>query len=782
MYGSRLIQALIGSTAVLALPLYAQTAPAQERADPAAEDGTQDIVVTAQKRSESSQSVPITIAAFTAPMLAQANVTAVSDLPRIVPTLRLGTTPGGVGTRFIIRGVGSFGNSALEPSVAAFVDGIYVPRPASLIGTFLDIAGVEVLSGPQGTIFGRNASAGAINLRTGSPTGDLSGTVTAEAETGELYRVSGVINIPVSDRVAVRAAAVGSSFGGYWHNTTTGKRFGGVDTFAGRLSLKAELAESLIWNLKADYQNLNGDYYLNYQLDPATLTPTTLANITRASNGIAPDLNLFDRKNNVASDPAHIDDSIWGVTSDLAWTSGGGYVLRLLQGYREWKADEEEADVAGLAVFTTNRTVGFTSKSHSHELQILSPTDALLDGRLSFVGGLYYFNEDLGIDYFHNISRAGGFCEKFIGTAPARAVQYNACLTGTERDIYDIRFAQSTESVAGYGQGTVVLVPTVKFTFGARWTHDKKRGRYRAVQANAAASVFGANENTPDLRYDEGKVTYRGSLTWEPVSDVMLFANYSTGFKSGGFNSGSATTVLGQQRLFRPETVKNYEIGWKARFFDRVLTFNTTLYQMDIDGYQERASNGLGGSILRNVGSLRNKGADVEFVVRPNTHLAANLSAAYLDSRFRSYVGAPNPPYIGGFQDLTGKPVTYAPKWSVSAGAQIGYDIGNDGMRWLLRGDLSYTASQYVGSQIDLSPLAVQPAYTLLGARFTVYGKDDNWSLAVFGRNLTDKGYCTARVYNPLDSALGLRYAGGTAIRCSVGAPRTIGLSGSLRF
>jgi iron complex outermembrane receptor protein len=794
MKSTHLVHVLLGSAAFVAVPVTAQAATPVAPVSPAetalpskpdtnaAGEVAQDIVVTAQKRSESAQRVPITIAAFTAPMLAQANVVAVTDLPRIVPTLKLGTTPGGVGTRFVIRGIGSFGNSALEPSVAAFVDGIYVPRPSSLVGTFLDIAGVEVLSGPQGTIFGRNASAGAISLRTGSPTGDLSGTFKAEAETGELYRLSGVLNVPISDRVAIRAAAMGSSFGGYWHNTTTGKRFGGVDTLAGRLSLKAELTNSLVWNVKADYQKLNGNFYLNYQLDPATLTPTTLANLTRANNGIAPDLVLFDRNNNVASDPAHIDDSIWGVTSDLGWTFGGGYSLRLLQGYRQWKANEEEADAAGLAVFTTNRTVEYLSKSHSHELQIVSPSDALLGGRLSFVAGLYYFHEDLNINYFHNISRAGGFCEKFIGTTPAKAVQYNACLTGTERDLYDIRFAQSTESIAGYGQATLTIVPTVKLTFGARWTQDKKLGSYVAVQANAAASVFGVNENTPNLSYEQSKVTYRGSLTWEPVSDVMLFANYSTGFKSGGFNSGSATTVLGQARLFAPETVKNYEIGWKARFFDRMLTFNTTLFRMDIDGYQERAANGTGGSILRNVGSLRNQGADIDLVLRPDSHITANVSAAYLDSKFLSYVGAPNPPYIGGFQDLTGQPVTYAPKWSVSTGGQVGYDIANTGMRWVMRGDVSYTSSQYMGSQIDESPLALQEAYTLLGARFTLYGKSDKWSLAVFGRNLTDKGYCTGRVYNPLDSALGLRYVGGTAIRCSVGSPRTIGISGSVNF
>jgi iron complex outermembrane receptor protein len=799
MKSTGLIYALLGSAALFAAPSTASATESNPPANPpvnavqpdpatapAASDTPDsevpDIVVTAQKRSESSQRVPITIAAFTAPMLAQANVSSVVDLPRIVPTLRLGSTPGGVGTRYVIRGVGSFGNSALEPSVAAFVDGIYVPRPASLIASFLDIAGVEVLSGPQGTIFGRNASAGAISVHTGSPTNELSAKINAQAETGELYKLDSFVNVPVSDNVAFRLAALGQNFGGYWHNTTTGRRFGGVDTRALRLSMKADITPSLTWIVKADAQRVFGNGYINYQLDPATLTPTTLANITAKNNGIVPDLNLFDRNNNVASDPAHINDTIWGVTSDLAYNFGGGYTVRLLQGYHEWNANESEADAGGLSVFTNNRTVLYNSKSHSDELQLISPTDKLLGGHLSFLAGLYYFNEDLHITYQNNISKAGGFCEKFIGMAPAKAALYSACVNGPEQDLFDVRFTQRTESLAAYGQTTLEVVPTVNLTLGARWTRDIKNGTYKSVQADAAASLFGVAEDTPNLYYAQNKVTYRANLAWTPVNDVMLYATFSTGFKSGGFNSGSATTVLGQLRLFQPETVKNYEIGWKTRFFDRKLTFNTTIYRMDINGYQERAATPVGGVILRNAGNLRNQGVDLDVIVAPDRHFSTNVTVAYLDSKFLSYPGAPVPVYQTGTQDLTGQPATYAPKWSVSTGAQVGYNVAGTSLRWQLRGDVSYTSSQFMGSQIDESPLTLQPAYTLLGARFTLYGKDDKWSLALFGRNLTDKGYCTGRVYNPLDSAIGLRYVGGTAIRCTVGAPRTIGIAASMNF
>lgn len=802
MRSTNLMHILLAGAAIVAAPVGAQAAaPAAAQADAPANPGakpdtdtgggTQDIVVTAQKRSEAAQTVPITITAFNQAMLTKASVSTVYDLPRLVPTLKLGTTPGAVGTRYSIRGIGSFSNSALEPSVASFVDGIYVPRPASLVGTFLDIAGLEVLSGPQGTIFGRNASAGAINIRTGSPTGDFSGRVNAQAESGELYRLDGFVNIPAGENLAFRVAALGSNFGGYWTNTLTGKHFGGTDSRAVRVSMKANLAPNLVWNVKLDAQRLFGNGYINYQLDPSTLTPATLATFTAKNHGIAPDPVLFDRNNNVASDAAHINDTIWGATSDLALDLKG-YTVRLLEGYHVWTAHEDEADSAGLSVLASNRNDRYSSKSHSHELQLISPKDSLLGGKLSFLAGLYYFHEDLGIDYSYNISKAGGFCDIYIGTAPAKAALYSACNSGPEKALYDTPFNQSTNSVAAYGQGTLKLLPTVALTLGTRFTRDTKVGDYNAIQAGAAASLFGAAEATPYLHYAQSKVTYRANMTWTPVRDTLFYATFSTGFKSGGFNSGSSTTVLGQQRLFQPETVSNYELGWKTRFFNRMLTFNANLYRMDVSGFQERASTPTGGVILRNAGNLRNQGFDVDFAVEPSTHLRANVSVDYLDSKFLSYPCAPNPVYIVGpaaagclatnTQSLTGKPVTYAPKWSVSAGAEAGYDIGSSGLRWLLRGDISTSSSQYMGSQIDESPLTIQPAYAVLGARLTLYGRDDRWSIAAFGRNLTDTGYCSGRVYNPLDGALGIRTATGTGIRCTLAAPRTFGVSASHNF
>jgi iron complex outermembrane receptor protein len=751
----------------------AADAPPESTPASANPSGDAEIIVTAERRSVNLQNAPFQATVATADALTGANIRTVFDLPRLAPEMRIGTSPGTVGQRVNIRGLGSFGNSAIEPSVATFVDGIYIPRPSSLSSSLLDVEAIEILSGPQGTLFGRNASVGAINIRTAGPAPGTFGSVSVEGGTGARYRAEGVLNLTVSDAVGIRAAGIFENFGGYWTNDQTRHRFGGLDTRAVRVTARFALSPSLTWLVRGDYAKYQGEQTYNFAILGDTVGPR-LAQLN-AALGPA-DLNAFDGHDNQYNQDFDVNDHHWGVSSDLTLDLGSGFSTRLIDSYRDYQADEQDGDLLGFLTPVLGRNIHYRSKSNSHELQLLSPRDTLLNGRFDFVAGLFYLNEDFSL--FNDTRLLANFCTQIIGRAAPALVP--ACNTGPFLPGATAHFSQDTESYAAYAQARLGILSTVDLTVGLRYTHESKDGRYVGVQINPASSVLQANENTT-LNYDQGKLTGRANLAWRPTSNLMLYATYSTGFKSGGFNSSAATIVLGQNRLFRPETVTNYEAGFRFRTTDRTLTLNGTAFHMLVHGFQERATNGVI-STIRNVGNIEDNGFSLTAIVRPVANFTVNAGVTYLDAQFTSYPGAPAPVYIGGFQDLTGARPTYAPKFSGNVGAELEGTFGGDGWGWAARGDVTFVSRQNIGTVVDNSALTFQSAYELVGARFTIHGPEDRWSFAIAGDNLFDVNYCNGKGYQGFEGLLGLRYPGGTTIRCFVAPPRTFSARATMRF
>lgn len=809
MHHRTIMATLLAASATLPMSAHAQTtAPAPTAGNTVAKpdevaSSSDDIIVTAQKRSENVQAVPISILAFDERALSAAGVTNPAELQRVAPTFKFTTSLGTLATRFSIRGIGTFGNSAIEPSVATFIDGIYVPRPASIVNSLLDIQGVEVLSGPQGTLFGRNASVGAVSYRTGTPIQAFAASLKTDYSTGAHSRTEGMINLPVSDTVAVRVAGLANIFGGYWKDDLTGDRFGGIDTYQGRVSLKAELTPSLTWIVRGDYQRNTGDGQVNSKIIPSTLTPTTLARLTALQGGIAPNLDQFSRTNNTYNGNYRVNDRTWDVTSDLSFDAGG-FTLRLLDGYYDWDSRQSDGDTAALSTYVLGRNLFYNSKSDSHEFQVISPKDQLLGGKLDFVGGLYYFHEDLGIRA--DSLNGTAFCSNLV---PNAALPFGSIIPGatTAARIATCQgytgpssrgdFVQSTRSLAAYGQATLEVIPGLDLTGGLRYTEEKKSGDYVGTVYNPTGAIIAANETTA-LALKDDRVTWRANLAWHPDKDVMLFGTVSTGFKSGGFNNGVATRALGQARVFQAETVTNYEVGFKTQFADRTVTLNLTAFRMDIDNFQERSIVSLL-STIRNVGQVRQQGLEFEGVVRPIPHLKLNTAVTFLDSKIQSYCNAPLPPYqtapapascpgaAANTQNLARASLSYSPEWSGVVGATVDGLVG--GWKWSLNGDMSFTSSQRTGTTIDNSPLVIQPGYALFNSRLTVTSPDDKYSLGLYARNITGKGYCVSKVYQVLEGPLGLRYDingdganDGTAVRCLVGEPRVIGVTAGVKF
>ena len=394
-----------------ATPAIAQdeTAAADEAVDPT------EIVVTAQKRSESVQKVPISIAAFNGAALEKANVATILDLGRIATNFQTVRSSNTGSTRIGIRGVGSLANTLIEPSVAVFLDGVYVPRSGSILGSFLDMEGVEVLRGPQGTLFGRNASVGALSLKSALPRNEFSGEVAAEAGSFNRYKLSGNVNVPLGENVAMRLAGMGQWYKGPWHNRFDGKTYGGSDDVSLRGTIKADLG-NVEWIVRGDYTKLDGDGVTNFDFDPTSVSPGAVGRPSRRLFNGGPDTNLNDREMNqfVASG---LVDKNWGVSSTASLDIGGS-TLKLINSYRVWTNDQLDGDIIFMPVSLASRRSLFDSKSQNHELQFISPEKEWLGGKFDMVAGLYYFSEDFALS--EELNLGANYCSFIIAPVWSR--------------------------------------------------------------------------------------------------------------------------------------------------------------------------------------------------------------------------------------------------------------------------------------------------------------------------------------------------------------------------
>ncbi len=790
-----IIKILTSTASMLALATasHAQSAPQSEPSaqsatvQPADEvtepDDDNVIIVTAQKRSENLQDVPISAIAVDAATLDRANVTDVTQVQRLVPNLVIARAQNTTNQNVRIRGIGSGSSTAIEPSVAFFLDGVYVPRAGSIIGNLVDVAGVEVLRGPQGTLFGRNASMGAISIKTREP--EFVRSMSAKLRYGnyEQVRADLTANLPVTDTFAVRVAGSAEYYGGDFISLNPAPhKLGRTSTVFGRVSALWQPTDRLSWLVKADYQTISGDGQVPYELDPKTLPANNTFPNRLDPDGpgplTGPSLSTGDPFDRVVSNYLFgvIDDQIWGVTSDINYELGGGYDVRLINGYRNWHSEPKEGDAIQTPVPLVRRNQYYDSESQSHELQIISPERGLFGGAADFVAGLYYYKEDYAIDTV--IDLLSSYCRPFLqNIIPSLAAP---CAAGPQDNAGADYFDQQTISKAAYAQATLHLSDAVRLVGGLRYTNDKKDGGIVQVKNNPA-ELFHTNENTP-LALSEDRVTYRLGAEFDLSRDIFLFGSYSTGFKSGGFNSSFSSSNLGQSRLFRAETVDNYELGVRSQLLDRRITANVTAFRTTIYDLQDRGFDGLQ-FLTRNVGSLRQQGIEFDLSARPVSGALLGIAGAYLDSEYLDFQNAPNLPGLPGTQDLTGTRANFSPEWQGNVYAQYDTDLPG-GFGLLGRVDMKFVSDANLGSDSNNNPDTIQPGYQLVSGTLALSAPDDRWQFSLFGENLLDQGYCIQKVTQTAESILGVRdpTRNSTAIRCIVGQPRRYGVELKVSF
>ena len=394
------------------------------------------------------------------------------------------------------------------------------------------------------------------------------------------------------------------------------------------------------------------------------------------------------------------------------------------------------------------------------------------------MAGLYYYKEDFSLDQVNNLY--SDYCNVFLRNISSPLI-VGACNAGNMQDASHADFSQNSESYAAYAQGTYDLLDSLSLTAGIRYTNDAKDAWFNGVKNNL---VYSLADETTDMSLDQSKVTYRVNLSYRPTSDVMLYTNFSTGFKSGGFDAAPGTTTArtAANRTFNPEEVENFEVGAKTSAFENRLIANATIFRTDISEYQFRSFDGDQFRVQNN-GEVRQQGVEFDLTGRPISPLTVQFSAAYLDSEYRSFVGAPGLPAFGGTQDLTGQRLPNSPRWSGTASA-VYEDTLSSGWTWSVRGDTSFVTSQNLTTAGDNNPDSVQDGYQLFGARLALVSPDDRWELALAGQNLTDEAYCTTIFNQPGAAAFGINNAatGGTVLRCVLGTPRTYSVELKVRY
>ena len=747
---------------VLALTTYSTGALAERYLE--------EVIVTAQKRAQSIQDVPISITAFSGDFLEENGIQRISQVAQITPNFNIAGSVQPSNSRIQIRGIGAAGNNAIEPSVGVFIDGVYYPRPGSVIGLLKDISSVEVLRGPQGTLFGRNTVAGAMNITTRDPSRETEGQIDVGYGDYDLYEVGGYFNTALSDSVAGRVAFMYADRDGYGDNILDGSEYGARDDLIVRGKLQFEFSDQLSMLVTADYAEINAEG-TGAELLNSTNTAAFDATTT-ALYGTSPATNdSFDWKVNQVVNDEHEDEQS-GVSFDINYEFANGIQLRSITAARKWEATFSDGD-AHYPVELIPGTTDYDNETVSQEFQLLSPGGETVD----WLAGVYYYEEDYDIDLSRDAPEA--FCNTLAALNPIFGV---ICRGGPEEGATTNEFSQELESIAVFGQATWNINETWNVTMGLRWTDDDKDGDYVAEVNNPSASLFAANEEALGMERSDSKTTYFGNVNWNVTEDIMLFATASTGYKSGGFNSQSGgREPLGDRRIFAPEETTNYELGVKSTLLDGTMTANATLYRMEIDDFQDRAFDGLS-FVVVNAGELRQQGVELDVNWAPIEQLRIVAGLGYLDSEYLDFESAPGLPG-GPPQDLEGERRNFSPEWQTSLTADWTQTLSN-GMQWFVGGSWSWFDEQNVGTSSNNNPQSEQDSYAILNARIGLRSASGKWDVTLFGNNLTEEDYCQTIFDQAFGAPLGaVDPVNNTSVmRCNLAPPTTWAVRGSYRF
>ncbi len=675
-----------------------QVLPASPAGDTADQStGSTDIVVTAQKRVERLQDVPIAVAVVEPAQLLNTGIKELQQLTSIVPGLNVSY---GVGAfQPAIRGVVTSSN-VVENPVALYVDGVYLPSQREGLRDLADLEQITVLKGPQGTLFGRNATAGVIQITTRAPSFTLSGAVTAGYESYDTVRASGFLTGPLASSVAASLSASYIRQGDGWGRSLTA----GFDTY--RLNHSISLRGKLLFRLSEDADlTIIGDY----------LDRSDSGNVNQPYPGTqplfpgyGPTTSVFDT---YAGTPGYSNFHGGGVSAQLDYRLDFAKLVSITS-YRKGRGSFKFDFSSVAAPLSISTAPNIPNKDFTQEIQLISPSG----GAFQWVVGLYYIHSRIGYDPFNRVSSG------ILAPLPTsiRVITSNAY--------------ETTNAIAPFAQADVKLGPDTTLTLGARYTSEK----HRIAGTNSAQLVNGVRIVVPAFSPDSvtaHKPTWRVALSHKFTPDVLAYASYNRGFKSGGFNIANPSGAP-----YLPEKLDDWELGVKAQTADRRLTVNVNGFYYKYTNIQvNQFLAGASVATVTNGAKSELYGVDVDFVAKLTPEFSLNGGFEALHARFTSYPGAviSTPRPTGGAilasGDASGNRLPLSQKFVGTVAADYAAAIGAVNTRFNVTA--SYRGDYYTAPDNFVH----QPHYFLLSASARLADRSDRMSLTFAASNLLNK-------------------------------------------
>jgi len=747
--------------AMLALPTaaYAQQAPAEDDSS-----GIADIIVTAQKRSENLQSVPVAVTAFSGDTLAERGVVDMQSLSSLIPNMGFSNAYSQV--RITLRGL-SFADLAAqggEARVAYHVDGAYMAMTGDIGGTFYDIERVEVNRGPQGTLFGRNATAGTVNVVTRNPTDTLSGYLNAEVGNYRAVNVDGAISGPLGDGVSARIAFQSRNHAGYEYNVPNQVDINNQSMQAVRAKLMFDKSNNFTAILSADYVNENdrsGPLLVGFAVPNGGAVFTGLG---AQYQDAGPNPNP---RHNYSGQLPLTDKESYGATLDLKLTLGEGLSIASLTNYRHSKFRFHD-DMGTFNSGTTGSGSVVESRQFEKAEQFSEELRLSKDfsfGNVTLGGFLYSQDYDTGGD--GTGVKGGNAVLTQFGSLLGSTIGFPPSGYRSTPNLYVQGFIQGagvrTRGEAIFGEVTFNLTDSTKLIAGARYSWERRTLVNSTLGLDlvtlATDPTFVLPAALPDQKTSYRNFSPRVTLQQELGPDAMVYATFAKGFKTGGFNAA-------QYSSYKPEILTDYEVGFKADLLDRKLRLNGAGFYYDYQDLQTiviPANQSVPGSVNTN-SNAKVYGGELELTAVPTPNFELNAAVAVIHGEFTS-AGIT----AGGFS-VKGNKLPWMPSYTLSYGAQYTFPISNGGIT--LRVDGQTKGKTFFTE--DNNPLVSQDAYTIVNASIGWHDADDRLSVTAFVRNIGD----TLAVNGgfPLPGFLS------GAIRGSYDPPRTWGIRAGVKF
>lgn len=739
----KLLPALISAALAAGMVQAVQAEEASKKATAATAESTdsaqlQVIVVTATKRSASLQSVPIAITVVSGDQLEKSNLNTLGAITALTPTASFRAGASNKDTSLFIRGVGTISTSpGIEPTVSTVIDGVVTARPGQSTMDLLDVDRVEVLRGPQGTLFGKNASAGVISIITRAPGKERESYIDMSYYQGNEKRLRvGTTGELMPGLMRGSLSLMHGDFNGNVTNVANGEKVNGYDRNGVRGKLHITPGSDIKIALIADYTQSRDN--------TPTGVPTNVS-VTAYPSGVvgAPNLlyqaavfpvlpNAENRRINSDME-TRVSDTNWGLSGQVDWNVGE-YALTSITAFRKWENTQfQDQDRLPLPYkqFPQTADKGLLDFNQwTQELRVASPKGRFFD----YVGGLFYMKTSNTETYRRDVTRCNASAAAPLGSGLVPCTNATTTL-----DTGIANYGSNSRSTSLFGEGTVNFTKELRAIVGGRWTRDNLSFDHRRISTQTAAipgvrPAFDATGSTSETGYS-GRIGPQYDIS----ADLMAYGTLSRGYKGPAYNVFFNMQTFDNIAI-RPETSTSYELGLKSTLWDKKLRLNMALFNTKYNNYQANLNDLVAGTIvtrLINAGSVTTRGVEVDFAAKITRQFTISGAAANINARIDKFNC---PPGASASCDVNGKPLPFSPDWRANIRANYKMPVFGD---WNMDLGADYNWQSSVIYDIGQAPDSLQPSFGIINAAVTLSNSSNGWSVTLVGKNLTDRSYST---------------------------------------